>query len=623
MMRTRAAIALAGMLAGGLLAGCGSTGTGNVSTAGNTGVYGTAPNEASFGHAGVITVAEQSSYAPTWIFPVVPGSASTTYNDAMFNWEMYRPLYYINNGYSPTETPAMSLAKDPVYTDGDKTVTVTLKGTYKWSDGQPVTSRDILFWYDEMKAAVNESPADWTGYTPGLGIPDQVASVSTPNAMSIVFHLTQAVNPTYFTLDQLGSLEPLPAHVWAKSSANGKLLDFTDPANATAVYNFLAAQSKDLSTYATDPLWQIVDGPYKLSSYNPTTGSFDLTPNVSYDGPRAQVMSTIDVESFASETATFNAVKAGSVDIAEIPFQNIPRLASLKSSYYTFGAPGYGFDYISPNFKDTTGDFDKIIAQLYVRQALQHLVDQQGYIDAFMYGAGVQSYSAVPSFPVSPYQPPDAKTNPYPYSLSTAIALLKDHGWKVIPGGTDSCVKPGTGADECGAGIPSGTELSWNLISYTGLNLIQEEDTDFISEAAKAGIKISLSSATFNYIIENYNDAGGTSNDNKWAMDDWGGQINSAYPSTIGLFNTTGSGNNEGYSDPEANSLINASIDSPDPLAVKNELGYLATQLPVIYQPENDTIWVVSKKLSGALNSFASLTQSQMNGEYWYFKAGG
>jgi peptide/nickel transport system substrate-binding protein len=618
MIRTRAAIVLAAALAGGLLAGCGGSGTGNVST-GTTGVYGTAPKEAGFGHAGVITVAAQSSSAPTWIFPVVPGSASTTYNDAMFNWEMYRPLYYISNGYSPTETPAMSLAEDPVYTDGDKTVTVTLKGTYKWSDGQPVTSQDILFWYDEMKAGLKESPANWGGYTPGLGIPDEVASVSTPSAMSIVFHLTQAVNPSFFTLDELGSLEPLPAHVWAKSSASGKLLDFTNPANATAIYNFLAAQSKDVSTYATNPLWQIVDGPYKLSSYNSTTGSFDLTPNASYDGPHAKVMSSIDVEGFASETAAFNAVKAGSVDVAQIPFQNIPRLPSLSSSYYTFGAPGYGFDYVSPNFKDTTGDFDKIIAQLYIRQALQHLVDQSGYIDAFMYGAGVQSYSAVPSFPVTPYQPTDAKTNPYPFSLSAAVTLLKEHGWKVISGGTDTCVKPGSAASECGAGIPAGTKLAWNLVSYTGLNLIQEEDTDFISEAAKAGIKIAMSTATFNYIIENYNDASGASNDNKWAMDDWGGQINSAYPSTIGLFNTTGSGNNEGYSDSEANSLINASISSSNPLAVKNELAYLATQLPVIYQPENDTVWAVSKKLSGALNSFESLTQAQMNGEYWYF----
>jgi peptide/nickel transport system substrate-binding protein len=619
MISIRAAVVLAGVLAGGLLAGCsGGASSGNVST-GTTGVYGTVPVSTGTAHAGVVTVAQLSSVAPTWIFPVVPGANSTTYNDAMFNWEMYRPLYFISNGYSPTETPSMSLAADPVYSDGDTSVTVTLKGTYKWSDGQPVTSRDILFWYDEMQAALRESPANWTGYTPGLGIPDEVASISTPSTMSFVLHLKKAVNPSFFTLDVLGSLEPIPAHAWAKSSAHGKLLDFTNPANAKAIYDFLAAQSKDLSTYTTSPLWRVVDGPYQLSAYNPTTGSYELTPNTRYDGPHAKLMSAIDVEGFASETAAFSAVKAGSVDIAQLPFQDIPRLASLRSSYYIFGAPGFGFDYISPNFKDATGDFDKIIAQFYIRQALQHLVDQQGYIDAFMYGAGVQSYSAVPSFPESPYQPADARTNPYPYSPSTTIALLKEHGWKVAPGGTDTCVRPGTAADECGAGIPAGTALAWNLISYTGLNLIQEEDTDFVSQAAKVGIKITMSSSTFDYIIANYNDASGTSNENKWAMDDWGGQINSAYPSTIGLFNTTGSGNNEGYSDPEANSLINASVVSPDPLAVRNELAYLAKQLPVIYQPENDTVWAVSKKLSGTANSFASLTQSQMTGEYWYF----
>ena len=37
------------------------------------------------------------------------------------------------------------------------------------------------------------------------------------------------------------------------------------------IFNFLTAQAKSLSTYATNPLWQVVDGPYKLTAYNPTT----------------------------------------------------------------------------------------------------------------------------------------------------------------------------------------------------------------------------------------------------------------------------------------------------------------------------------------------------------------
>ena len=40
----------------------------------------------------------------------------------------------------------MSLANDPTWSNGNKTVTFTLKSNYKWSDGQPITSKDVLFW---------------------------------------------------------------------------------------------------------------------------------------------------------------------------------------------------------------------------------------------------------------------------------------------------------------------------------------------------------------------------------------------------------------------------------------------------------------------------------------------
>ena len=33
-----------------------------------------------------------------------------------------------------------------------------------------------------------------------------------------------------------------------------------------------------------------------------------------------------------------------------------------------------------------------------------------------------------------------------------------------MPGGASTCAKPGTGAGECGAGIPAGTKLAFNVI---------------------------------------------------------------------------------------------------------------------------------------------------------------
>jgi peptide/nickel transport system substrate-binding protein len=73
---------------------------------------------------------------------------------------MWRPLYWAVNGVSPTEIPSMNLADTPVWSNGDKTVSVTMKTSYKWSDGTPLSSNDLLFTIDLIKAALKESAAN-------------------------------------------------------------------------------------------------------------------------------------------------------------------------------------------------------------------------------------------------------------------------------------------------------------------------------------------------------------------------------------------------------------------------------------------------------------------------------
>ena len=116
----------------------------------------------------------------------------------------------------------MSIANPPVYSNGDKTVTISLKSNYKWSNGQPITANDMLFFIDLIKAAIKESPANWAGYVPGH-FPDNMVSTSEPNSTTLVLNLSSAVNPTWFTEDILGQgpLIPLPSTVWAKDSASG------------------------------------------------------------------------------------------------------------------------------------------------------------------------------------------------------------------------------------------------------------------------------------------------------------------------------------------------------------------------------------------------------------------
>ena len=128
------------------------------------------------------------------------------------------------------------------------------------------------------------------------------------------------------------------------------------------------------------------------------------------------------------------------------------------------------------------------------------------YIKAFFYGAGGEGFGPVPSIPESPYTPSNALTNPYPFSDSAAAALLKANGWSIVPNGTDTCIKAGTGAGECGAGIPAGTKLEWNTIYNTSPAVIGEQVEDLASQAKTIGMTMNLSSSNFDYMITNYND---------------------------------------------------------------------------------------------------------------------
>ena len=156
-----------------------------------------------------------------------------------------------------------------------------------------------------------------------------------------------------------------------------------------------------------------------------------------------------------------------------------------------------------------------------------------------------------------------------------------------MPGGTSTCAKPGTGAGECGAGIPAGTKLTFNVLYANHPAIIGEMLTDWASEAKKVGISVALQGGTFNHVIDVADDPGSPKTINDWAMADYGGFTDATYPTTFGIFNTGGSYNGGFYNNAEANKLINASVTGGNPDAVKAEASYLtaAAAQPVPAQP--------------------------------------
>ena len=598
------------------------------------GAIGSIPAASGAQHAGTITWGMVAGAVPNSIFPITSASDNSVFNVESFGWEFWRPLYWTVNGASSEMDPAESIANVPVYTDNDKTVSITMKTSYKWSNGQPITANDVAFYIDLLKAAIKESPANWEGYVPG-NFPDDLVSMSQTDPQTLVLHLSASVNPSWVTEDILGygPVVAMPSQEWAKTSASGPVIPASqwNAGGAAglktdeAIYNFLGgpsgSQNADLKTYGTNPLWQTVDGPYKISAYNPSTGAFTMVPNTNYDGPHATTMSTINAETFTSTAAEFNAIKAGQLDVGNVDNQNAPQLPSLtRTGYAYFGTPDFGNNTANYNFVDKTGDFGNIAKQLYFRQAMMHLQNQPGWVNAFMFKSGDPAYGPLPAYPVSPYLPNDAKTNPYPYSVSAAVALLKSHGWTITPQGTDVCSSAGTGANQCGAGIPAGTKLAFNYIYDTSSPTLVEQQAQSLAESAKqAGITITLSGQTFNALLQKYYDPSGSGDYNTWAMTDIGGSTDDPYATTFGLFNTNGPENAGLFSNPTLDNLIHQSVAGSDPAAVENEASWLTINVPSMFQPTPDYIWAWKTSVSSTTPAaLESLTQYYLQPEFWY-----
>ena len=75
------------------------------------------------------------------------------------------------------------------------------------------------------------------------------------------------------------------------------------------------------------------------------------------------------------------------------PRTDLAPLPAAAGPVFVLGTPSFGDYFVAYNFLDKTGNFDKIVAQLYFRQAMQHLEDQEGQIKAYLNGDGVPGYT--------------------------------------------------------------------------------------------------------------------------------------------------------------------------------------------------------------------------------------
>jgi peptide/nickel transport system substrate-binding protein len=565
-------------------------------------------------HGGTATIALVGA-APNFLFPYPPATNQDGWN-VNLEYGLWPPLVYQGDGGQSKINSQESLFSSITYGDGNKQVTIVLK-PWVWSDGTPITSRDFTFAYNLLKANV----PNWNLYTPGL-FPTDVAKVSTPNSHTVVLDLTRSYNPTFYTEDVLSTVELLPQHAWDKTSLTGPVKNYDQTAaGAKAVYAFLQKEGGQMSTFTTNPLWKVVYGPWELSGFQ-SNGYWSYVPNKRYSGPDKPRLSKVAWTPFTTDTAELNALRSGSaLDVGQLPLNDLNQVAALKAGGYSVASqPIPGVAEIVPNFYNAS--VGPLLRQLYLRQAMEYLINRPQIVSKVYGGYADPGNGPVPLQAGGPWVSPLEKSGgPYPFSPSKAIDLLKEHGWKVVPGGTSTCQHAGTGAADCGAGITAGEPLSFQFVWSSGQTSMDEQNAAIQSSEEQAGIKFNAKSEPFNTLISTVGTCTAAKHPAStcgWQLVDFGyDPYLGLYPSGAGFFNTGGYNNSGGYSNTEMNNLVNATEFGNSAQTFYTYENYAAQQLPWLWLPNNSIIQVYKSNLQGfaPLNPFSG----GLNPESWYF----
>jgi peptide/nickel transport system substrate-binding protein len=533
---------------------------------------------------GTATWAELPSAPPNYIFPFTSSSYISVTNQNEFQWLMYRPLYWFGDGSSPYLNSSLSLANYPTFTNGGKTVTITLKH-YMWSNGTQVTAQNVMFWLNMEQAVGN---VDYGAYT---GFPNtEVTSMTVASPTTLVLTLNKAYNQQWFVYNDLSQITPMP-EAWDRT-ASGPSHCSTTVSDCAAVYKYLDAQSKNLSGYVASPLWSVVDGPWKLSGFN-ADGHVTMVPNTSYSGPVKPKLSEFQELPFTTDTAEYNVLRApgNDVDVGYIPEEDLPT-KPLSQFVGSNPLPGYtlypwyswSINYDPFNLQSTIGDHAAIFKQAYFRQAMENLMNQEAVLQGPLHGYGQLTTGPVGNYPVTQWLSPQLTSgNPFPYDPSKAKSLLSSHGWTVIPGGTDTCTNPGL----CGAGITKGTALSFTFDYASGTAWQYSEASLLQSNAAAVGIKLNLKPAPFDQVVAAYSGNCVVAKlPCNWDMAQWGGGW-SFYPDVLPtgeeLFKCGAIANAGGYCEPANDSMIDQTLSSSSLTYMHSWDSYLSAQVPMLW----------------------------------------
>ncbi|HTG47859.1 MAG TPA: ABC transporter substrate-binding protein [Actinomycetota bacterium] len=325
-----------------------------------------------------------------------------------------------------------------------------------WSDGQPLTAKDIDFTFNTI-LKYGDGPA---GSLVG-GLANVKSVKATSDDKLVITYSVAAAN----VLQELQGIPVLPEHVWAQyATGDGKgLRQFPNlPENG-------------------QPL--VSGGPFELASYTKDSVAI-FARNDTFYGPKPHI-DGFGLQYFSNDDAMISALRSGQIQAAI----NVPPTAvkTLKgdSGLTVYDGPGLQFrDFIINSSPHKTQNLELLDPR--VRMAMEYAIDRTSIVQTAWLGYAKPGATILPPA-AGIWSDPSIK--PLPFDIDKANAILDAAGYAKGSGG----IRVANGhpmsytvlfaKDESGAG-DTAFQIIQNGFKQIGIQITQrKEDNDAVNTA--------------------------------------------------------------------------------------------------------------------------------------------
>lgn len=314
---------------------------------------------------------------------------------------------------------------------GDKRLELdlTLRPDARWSDGEPITTRDVDFYYQVGTAPGMPTPSPDYWERVGLRVKDE-------------HNFTVSFEPAY-NIDLVGTpISLAPAHImaeaWQEVAAEAAKLD---PAQDAAKLNELyTGFFRQFSTpEAINAGKMVYSGPFAATRWV-AGSSLEMERNPHFplqpENPEAY-LERVTFRFITNTNSLLVALLGGDIDATSsvaLSFEQAtsPQLKARGDLYQAWLVPSPIWEHIDINQFSQVAEVKALgLDQVKTRQALLYALDREGLSQALFQGLQPVAHTWVS--PYHPYFNPEATQ--YPHDPEKARQLLTELGWQPGPDG--------------------------------------------------------------------------------------------------------------------------------------------------------------------------------------------